>query len=157
MHPAISLPFTLALLLILGLCSFFFSASETSIIGLSKIRLRHMIAKNIKNSAGIQRLLSNSDKFIATILVGNNIANIAMSAIITVITVQVLGFQWGAFISTLVSAFIILIFCEISPKILALKHTEKMALFSAPIMEVSAIAKKNDKTMKKKNNIVKGK
>jgi putative hemolysin len=116
--------------------SFFFSAAETSIIGLSKIRLRHMVVKNIKNSAGIQRLLANSDKFIVTILVGNIVVNIAMSSIITVMFVQVFGFQWGAFVSTLVSAFIILIFCEISPKILALKHTEKMALFSAPIMEI---------------------
>jgi CBS domain containing-hemolysin-like protein len=115
--------------------SFFFSAAETSIIALSKIRLRHMIAKNVKHSASIQRLISNSDKFIVTILIGNNITNIAMSAIITVMIVQAVGYKWGALFSTLVSAFIILIFCEISPKILALKHTEKIALLAAPIME----------------------
>lgn len=123
-------------LLFLGTLSAFFAIAETSLIGLSKIRLRHMVAKKIKRSLSVQRLLANSDKFIVTILVGNNIVNIAMSAIFTVISVQIFGYKWGAVISTLFSAFCILIFCEISPKVLALKHTERTALFVAPIMEV---------------------
>jgi len=126
----------LFLLLFLGILSAFFSIAETSMIGLSKIRLRHMVAKKVKRSLSVQRLLSNSDKFIITILVGNNIVNIAMSAIFTVIFVQAYGYKWGAVIATLFSAFCILIFCEISPKILALKHTERTALWVAPVMEV---------------------
>ncbi|MDD5079846.1 MAG: hemolysin family protein [Candidatus Omnitrophica bacterium] len=125
----------LLLLLALGILSAFFAIAETSLIGLSKIRLRHMVAKKVKRSLSVQRLLSNSDKFIISILVGNNIINIAMSAILTVIAVQLFGYKWGAVIATLFTAFVILIFCEISPKVLALKHTERTALLVAPVME----------------------
>lgn len=124
------------LLLILGLVSFFFSASETSIIGLSKIRLHHMISKGIKFALHIQRLVTNLDKFIVAILVGNNFVNIAISAIITAAFVHIFGYTWGIVIATLTTALLVLIFCEIIPKILAIKHTEKIALFTAPLMEL---------------------
>jgi len=120
----------------LALASFFFSASETSVIGLSKIRLHHMVAQGIKRAKNIQQLLMKLDKFIAAILIGNNFVNIAMSAIITGIFVRLLGYNWGVVVATFVSATSILIFCEVTPKILATKHTEKVALFIAPFMEM---------------------
>lgn len=123
-------------LFILAAISFFFSASETAIIGLSKIRLHHMVAKGLKRAKGIQRLLSSSDKFIAAILIGNDFVNIAISAIITAIFVQLFGYRLGVAIATFTATFFVLIFCEITPKILATKHTEKIALLSSPIMEV---------------------
>ena len=83
MQPLFSLHVTVMLLFILALISFFFSASETSIIGLSKIRLRHMLSRGVKRSKSIQRLMQKMDKFIVAILVGNNFVNIAMSAIVT--------------------------------------------------------------------------
>lgn len=130
------LPVVLILLLILTLCSFFFSASETAIISLSKIRLRHMLARGIKRAQNIQHLINKLDKFIALILVGNNFVNIAISAIVTAICVFFLGYKWGIVIATLISAFFIVIICEITPKLLALKYTERVALFIAPIMGV---------------------
>ena len=134
MSPVISLP-KIMLLLILAALSFFFSASETSIISLSRIRLRHMIAKGLKRAVHIQRLVTNLDKFIVAILVGNNLVNIAISAIVTAIFVNIFGFNWGVMIATFVTAFFVLIFCEITPKILAIKNTEKTALFISPLME----------------------
>lgn len=116
--------------------SFFFSASETAIIGLSKLRLRHMIAKGIKHSQSIHRLVTKLDKFIAAILIGNDFVNIAISAIITAVFVRIFGYSLGVVIATFTSAFFVLIMCEITPKILATKHTEKIALFSAPLMEL---------------------
>ncbi len=123
------------LFLILAVISFLFAASETSIIALSRIRLRHMVAKGIKKAQSIQRLSGKMDKFIAAILIGNNFVNIAMSAIITALCIPIFGFNWGTLIATFITAFFVLIFCEITPKIFATKHTEKVSLFVAPIME----------------------
>lgn len=123
------------LFVILAIVSFLFAASETSIIALSKIRLRHMVAKGIKKAQSIQRLSGKMDKFIAAILIGNNFVNIAMSAIITALCIPIFGFNWGTLIATFITAFFVLIFCEITPKIFAAKHTEKVSLFVAPIME----------------------
>lgn len=95
-----------------------------------------MITKGIKRAQSIHRLITKLDKFIAAILIGNNFANIAISAIVTAIFVHILGYNWGVIVATLLSALFILILCDITPKILATKHTERIALFTAPIMEV---------------------
>ncbi len=124
------------ILLLLAVLSFFFSASETSIIGLSKIKLRHMVQKGVTGASSIHRLVSKLDKVIAAILIGNNIVNIAVSSIVTGIFVQVYGYHWGVVVSTFVTTMVLLIFCEVTPKILSAKHTEKMALLTAPLMEV---------------------
>lgn len=131
-----NIPLILISLFLLALLSFLFSASETSIIALSKIRLRHMVAKGVKRSLNVQRLAANLDRFIVAILVGNNFVNIAISAIVSAIFVHIFGYNWGVVIATLATSLFILILCEITPKILAIKHTEKIALFSAPLMEV---------------------
>lgn len=136
MHLIFSLPGTLILLLLLAIISFLFSASETAIIGLSKIRLRHMAAQGIKGARNIQQLVTKLDKFIAAILIGNNFVNISISVVITAMFVQIFGYKLGVIIATFTTTLFILILCEITPKILATKHTEKIALLSAPIMEV---------------------
>ncbi|MFH0913209.1 MAG: hemolysin family protein [Candidatus Omnitrophota bacterium] len=135
MNYPFSLPIILIFLFVLALLSFFFSASETAVIGLSKIRLHHMVARGIKHAQSIHRLITKIDKFIAAILIGNNFVNIAISAILTAVFISVFGYNWGVIIATLVSALFILILCDITPKLLAIKHTEKIALFSAPFME----------------------
>ncbi len=95
-----------------------------------------MIAQGVKRAESVHRLIIKLDKFIAAILIGNNIVNIAISAIVTGISVQILGYKWGVLVSTFVTTFAVLVLCEITPKILAIKHTEKIALFIAPIMEI---------------------
>ncbi len=136
MLPNINLPLVFILLFVLAFFSFFFSASETSMIGLSKIRLHHLVSKGTKRARSLQRLSTKLDKVIVAVLIGNNIVNIAISAIVTGIFVQFFGYKWGIAIATFVTTFCVLIFCEITPKILATKHTEKIALFSAPLMEI---------------------
>lgn len=128
-------PGVLLILIILAGFSFFFSASETSIIGLSRIRLRHMLQQGIKRAKSIHRLVTKLDKVIAAILIGNNIVNIAISSIVTGIFVQVYGYRWGVVASTFVTTMVLLIFCEVTPKILSAKHAEKVALITAPLME----------------------
>jgi CBS domain containing-hemolysin-like protein len=127
--------FLFILIGVLVLCSFFFSASETSIIGLSKIRLRHLVAKGSRRAASVQRLVSRFDSFIAAILISNNFVNIALSAIITGFMVRLLGYQWGVVAATFITTVSVLVFCEITPKILAMKNAEKTALLVGPLME----------------------
>lgn len=127
------------ILVILAALSFLLSASETSIIGLSKIKLRHMLQKGVKRADSIQRLAGRLDKVIAAILIGNNITNIAISSIVTGIFVQIYGYRWGVVASTFITTLTLLIFCEVTPKMLSAKHTEKMALVTAPLMEVVLI------------------
>ena len=136
MESVFPLPVILIMLFILVLLSFFFSASETAIIALSKIRLRNMVNRGIRRAQSVQRLVTKLDKFIAAILIGNNFVNIAISAIVTAITVHIFGYRWGVVIATFATTIFVLILCEITPKILATKHTEKIALFSAPFMEI---------------------
>lgn len=135
MHAIELSPGILLFLFVLAVISFFFSASETSIVAISRIRLRHMISRGVKRAQSIQRLISKMDKFIVAILVGNNFVNIAMSAIITGICVFTFGYKMGIIYATLIAAFFIVIILEITPKILAIKNTERTALFVAPIME----------------------
>ncbi len=125
----------LIIFLILAVFSFFLSASETSIIALSKIRLRHMVSQGVKRAKHIQNIVSKMDKFIAALLIGNNFVNVAMSAIITALCIPIFGFKWGTAAATFITAFFVLVFCEITPKMLATKHTDKMALICAPVIE----------------------
>lgn len=136
MHPLFSWPVTIILLSVLAVLSFLFSASETSLIGLSRIRLRHMLSRGVKRAQSIQRLIAKLDKFITAILVGNNFVNIAISAIITGTCILYFGYKWGIIIATLISAFLIVILCEITPKVIAIKHTERIALAISPFMEI---------------------
>lgn len=136
MSSIFSLPIILILIFILAIISFFFSTSETAVIGLSKIRLRHMISKGLKRAQSIHRLTTKLDKFIAAILIGNDFVNIAISAIVTAIFVHIFGYRLGVVMATFAASFFVLIMCEITPKILATKHTEKIALLTAPLMEI---------------------
>jgi len=136
MHWIFTLPGAIVVVCVLAALSFFFSISETSIIALSKIRLRHMVSKGVKRAQSIQRLATKLDKFIVGILVGNNFVNISLSAIVTAIFVQLLGYELGPLVSTGITTLFILILCEITPKILATKYPEKIALITAPVMEV---------------------
>lgn len=129
----------LILLILIGimvLCSFFFSASETSIIALSKIRLRHLLAKGVKGAKSVHNLVTRFDSFIAAILIANNFVNIAISAIVTGFMVRLIGYEWGIAAATFITTIGVLIMCEITPKILAMKNPEKTALLAAPTMEV---------------------
>ncbi len=124
------------ILIILAFLSFFISASETSIIALSKIRLRHLVMQRVKRADNLQRLILRADRFITAVLIANNFVNVAISAMVTALFVHMYGDRLGVVIATFVSALCIVVFCEITPKILAIKHTEKIALFTAPLWEI---------------------
>lgn len=121
----------LVLLGIFFIISFFLSLSETALVALSKIRLRHLIEKGLKNAKIAHKVVSHPDRLITTILVGNNFVNIAVSVIGTAIFIYFFGPKWGMIISTVVVTFFILVFAEITPKLVAAQYPEKVSLLVA--------------------------
>ncbi len=122
------------LLIVLLMMSAFFSASETALMSLSKIRLRHMLEENVKGAERVSRLLKSPSHMLGAILVGNNIVNIASSALATSIAITLFGPVKGIGISTGVMTLLVLIFGEITPKSIASERSEQIALkVAAPI------------------------
>jgi Mg2+/Co2+ transporter CorB len=118
-------------LAIFFIVSFFLALAETSLIAISKIKLRHMVSKGVKGAKTAQKILSHLDRLITSILVGNNIVNIGISAIGTGILIYFFGQKWGVISSTIVISFFILVFAEITPKLLAARNPERISLFVA--------------------------
>ncbi len=128
-------------LIILIMLSSFFSASETALMSISKIRVRHMVDENIKGANKVKELTDNPSSLLASILVGNNIVNIASSSLATVLAINLIGSR-GVAISTIIMTIIVLIFGEITPKTLASQNSEQVSLrVASPIFIVSKIFK----------------
>ena len=121
------------LLVLLVFMSAFFSSSETALINLSKIRLKHLVKEKVKNADKLEKLYEDSNKLLGAILIGNNIVNVATSSIATIITTSRFS-SAGLGISVGLTTLVILIFGEITPKNLALKNSESISLFVAPII-----------------------
>ncbi len=115
--------------------SAFFSMSETALMSMSKIRLRHLVENHVKHAKLTQDLLDHPNQLLGTILVGNNLVNIAASAIATSIAIYFWNNK-GVGIATFLMTLLILIFGEITPKNIAIDYTEEIVLFIAPIMNV---------------------
>lgn len=128
------LPYILSIAALV-LMSGYFSATETAFSSLNKTRLKTMVEKGNKKAKLALDLSENYDKLISTILIGNNIVNIASAALGTVLFVRLYG-DVGATVSTAVITVVVLIFGEISPKSLAKDAPEKFAIFSAPLIKV---------------------
>ena len=131
-------PVLIGLLIFLVCCSAFFSASETALTSLSKIRLRNMVEENVKNADLIMRLLEDPNRLLSSILVGNNLVNNGASALTTTLAIQIFrGNSGGAGIATI--TVIILIFGEITPKTIAAQKAEKVALAVVKIISICVL------------------
>ena len=117
------------------LLSAYFSATETAFSSANTTRLKTLAEKGSGNAALALKLLEQYDRLLSTILIGNNIVNIATASIGTVLFVRHYG-DAGATISTVVVTVVVLIFGEISPKSIAKDCAEKCAMLSAPILRV---------------------
>ena len=123
------------ILLILVALSGYFSASETAFSSASKTKLK-ALAEEGRSGASLAFALSNRyDQLISTILIGNNIVNIAAATIATTMFVQKFGEELGATLSTVFMTVIILIFGEISPKSIAKDCAETFSIISAPFLQ----------------------
>ncbi|MBQ7402638.1 MAG: HlyC/CorC family transporter [Lentisphaeria bacterium] len=127
-----------SILVFLLAMSAYFSASETAFSSANKTRLRALAEKGNKTAALAFRLSENYDRLLSTILIGNNIVNIAMASIGTIFFVSLFQNdpELGATLSTIVITIVVLIFGEISPKSIAKDFPERFCIFSAPLLQL---------------------
>ena len=123
-------------LVVLVAFSAFFSASETAFSSLNQIRLKSRADDGDRTAARVLAMAEKYDKLLSTILVGNNIVNIAAASIGTIIFTQMLGAERGATVSTIVLTIVVLIFGEVSPKSLAKEMPETVATAVAPVLSL---------------------
>lgn len=114
-------------LIILLMLSAFFSMSETALMSLNKIRIRHMIEEGVPGAKLVEKLTEDPNKLLGAILIGNNIANIAASALATVLATHIFG-PTGVGVATAIMTILVLIFGEITPKSIAKQRAEHVAL-----------------------------
>ena len=130
---------TLIIILLCIIMSAFFSATETAFSSLNRIRIKNMADKGNKRAALVLKLSEDYDRLLSTILIGNNIVNIACASLSTLLFVRLLGEDAGASVSTAVTTVIVLVFGEVSPKSIAKESPEKFSMFSAPILNFMAV------------------
>ncbi|MEE0773146.1 MAG: hemolysin family protein [Anaerovoracaceae bacterium] len=119
---------------ILVLLSAYFSATETAFTSVNKIRLKNMAYSGDKKAETVLKLSEKYDKLLTTILVGNNIVNITMTSVATVLFIDLFG-PYGATLATVVITIIVLVFGEITPKNIAKEVPENFSKFSAPALK----------------------
>ena len=124
----------LALLVIL-ICSGFFSASETSMMALNRHRLHHLVRKGSKSAKLTAKLLAQTDKLLGSMLLGNTLLNVIAAALTQIIILRLFGQSELAIVSgTLIITFVILVFSEIMPKVIAASYPERIALPSSYLL-----------------------
>ena len=125
-------------LVILIVFSAFFSGVETALFSLSNLKVRHLVEKKRRNAKTLESIKQRSHHLLTTILIGNNVVNIAAAALATVIASDY--FQSNVVgIVTGIMTLVILVFGEVTPKTLALRHNESVALFVAGFMNTLMI------------------
>lgn len=120
-------------MVVLVMFSAYFSATETAFSSINKTRLKTMAEKGNESAELVCTLAENYDKLLSTILIGNNIVNIGLASLGTVLFVKLLG-DAGATVSTAVITVVVLIFGEVTPKSVAKDRPESFAIFSAPFL-----------------------
>ena len=129
MNPVIML---VLLIVLLGF-SAFFSGSETALMAISRLRLAHLAKTKPIRARLVERLLHKPERLIGTILLGNNLVNVAMSAIATAVAISLWG-QKGIAYVTVILTIVILIFAEITPKVYAKYFNERVSFLTAPLL-----------------------
>ncbi|MBC5659095.1 HlyC/CorC family transporter [Anaerosacchariphilus sp. NSJ-68] len=124
----------LTIMVVCLILSSFFSATETAFSAMNTTKLKTLAEKGNKNAALVCKLDEQYDKLISTVLIGNNIVNIAMASVGTVLFTLKFG-DMGATMSTIVVTIVVLIFGEISPKSIANNCPEQLAMFAAPVVQ----------------------
>lgn len=117
----------LVIVIILLSASAFFSSAETALMTSNKLKMRNLAEDGDKRAAKVLKVTENTDKMLSAILIGNNIVNLTASSISTALTLKIFGSKLVG-IATGILTFLILVFGEITPKNVASKNAENMAL-----------------------------
>ena len=128
----------LIIIIVMVIMSAYFSMTETAFTSLNKAKMKNLANDGNKKAKLVLKLEENYDKLLSTILIGNNIVNIASASLATTLFVMWVG-DAGVSLSTLVMTVVVLIFGEITPKNIAKDMPETVAMFSAPILRVFMI------------------
>ncbi len=129
------------ILVVLLILSAFFSATETAFTSLNRTRLKLLADDGKKSAKKALKHADNYDRLLYTILIGNNIVNLTLATISTLLFSSIItnSESLSATLSTIISTVAVLIFGEITPKTLAKEFPEKVAMFVAPIMDFFTI------------------
>ena len=131
-----NIPLTIAIMVILIIMSGYFSATETAFTSFNKTKFKTLAEKGDKRARLVLKLSDRYDRLLSTILIGNNIVNIGVSSLGTVLFLEIISDKSLApTISTVVITVAVLIFGEITPKNLAKEHPEAFVKFSSPIIQ----------------------
>lgn len=123
------------LLIVFLILSGVFSASETALMSLNKIKLRKLEEENVKGVEILSKIMEDPSKLLSTILVANNVVNIGASSIATALFMDLIGAS-GVPLATLVMTVLVLIFGEITPKSISNNNPEKVALVVSKLIYV---------------------
>jgi Mg2+/Co2+ transporter CorB len=141
----VQLPFWVELtaLVVLLLVSALFSIAETSMMAFSRLRLRHLVRQGGRAAKRVQTLLAQTDRLLGTILLGNNLVNAAATALVTAMAIRLVGNnEWALLAATTVITFLILVFSEITPKVIGATFPERIALpLSYPLSALLRVAR----------------
>ncbi len=121
------------IILVLLVCSGFFSGSETGLTAVSRGRIYKLLMEGDKRAKKVMDLREKKEALIGTILLGNNLVNIAATAISTSLAIRLMG-DGGVVYATIILTVLVLVFSEILPKTFAFQNAEKVALLTAPIL-----------------------
>ena len=131
----IPLSVLLSILVVLLAMSGFFSMSETAMMASNRFRLRHLAQSGHRGAQKAIDLLDRTDKMLGVILLGNNLVNSAAATLVSVIAIELFGEEkWALGASTLIVTFAILVFSEITPKIIGATHADRLALVLGHIL-----------------------
>jgi Mg2+/Co2+ transporter CorB len=131
----ISLDHLLLAFAVLLLFSGFFSISETSMMALNRYRLKHLARTGNRGAMLTTRLLQHTDRLLGVILLGNNLVNTAAAALGTVIAFRLLGQnEWAVTITTAAVTFFLLVFSEITPKVIGATYPERIAFAASYVL-----------------------
>ena len=132
---AISNSTLFAALFIFLIVSAFFSISETSMMALNRYRLRHLTQTGHRGAQLTTQLLAHTDQFLGVVLLGNTVINAAAALLVGEIATRYLGHsQWALFVATTAAAFALLVFSEITPKVVGATYPEMIALPSSYVL-----------------------
>ena len=128
----------LVILVLLLSASAFFSSAETALMTSNKLRIRNLAENGDKRAEKVLEITANTDKMLSAILIGNNIVNLSASALSTTLTLKMFGSSLVG-IATGILTFLILVFGEITPKNVASKTAENIALKYIGIISVLVV------------------
>lgn len=126
----------LIIILVLIMCSGFFSGSETALTAISRARLFSLIREGDKRAELVSKLREKKDALIGAILLGNNLVNIAAASLATSLAISTWGEEWGPLYATIIVTLVVLIFAEVLPKTVAIHESERVARIVARPLSV---------------------